>query len=483
MKNIRYIGKDYSRIDASLIYVDDVRIEDDRNLYLEILESLIREVQKDIDSSDIVVNIPSERFNTAESSLSGNVLYSGKNRRICNGDYYAGLVGIVRKVFKYRSRNSEDEYDITLQISSRFDEDAKKPYFLSTLLLRDDINFTGNSILEGDEWTDLLLLFWLRNQLIDSVGKGAYKVYRYYEKNDNRLKGTIDISRHIKLNAGLKNGRIAYSYRERTSDNYFNYLLLITYHKLKRQYPGVVNTIIDGNREIASFLSLLRNEIEYEDKTLSDVIKRNLKPISHPYFYNYEKIRRTCLKILRDEKTALFCGESNNEVVGVLYYIPDLWEKFIEDQIFKVREVKAQESRSYGTSLFRTISRPDFLLKNGNNRNVVLDAKFRPEWSDIFINSTSDMRLPEGSLSDYEKCIRDMNVFAADGTGVIFPYIDNNDYNSLNGRKIQEIDNIGRKFYLFPVCIPKNQGDISYDEWREQFEKRLEVFREDMTGI
>ena len=36
--------------------------------------------------------------------------------------------------------------------------------------------------------------------------KGLYKTYQRFEKNDDKLKGTIDISRHIRLNLGLPSG-------------------------------------------------------------------------------------------------------------------------------------------------------------------------------------------------------------------------------------------------------------------------------------
>ena len=64
-----------------------------------------------------------------------NYTYEGKIHHLCrtfNGkNYIGGSVGVVRnRIYRY----AEKEYDITLQIKSRFDKDSK-PYFLETMLL------------------------------------------------------------------------------------------------------------------------------------------------------------------------------------------------------------------------------------------------------------------------------------------------------------------------------------------------------------
>ena len=158
--------------------------------------------------------------------------------------YFCGVVGVIRKSMNIKLEDENDksvQFNITLQIKSRLDvnreNEVSKPYFLSTMLLRDKLKLSDNTIPSNeDEIFDYLLLFWFIEQLEKGRIKGYYKTYRRFEGNDDKVKGILDIARHIRLNMGQKNGRIAYAYRENTINNYLNQLIVVAYKHLKNKY-------------------------------------------------------------------------------------------------------------------------------------------------------------------------------------------------------------------------------------------------------
>src|SRR5690606_2704679 len=122
---------------------------------------------------------------------------------------------------------------INSQIKSRLD-DEKHSYFVATLLTYGVVDTNLEQVYDKeDSLYDFLLIDILANRLMEAIPKGYYKRYHRFDNNDDRLKGSIDIARNIRLNLGQVNGRIAYSYRENTINNTFNAFILKTYHYIK----------------------------------------------------------------------------------------------------------------------------------------------------------------------------------------------------------------------------------------------------------
>ena len=67
------------------------------------------------------------------------------------------------------------------------------------------------------------LIYLFPNYLKSAFKKGIYKEYHKFEYNDNRVRGNIDIVKHLKYNIPFA-GNIAYSTRELTAQN--NVMLL-----------------------------------------------------------------------------------------------------------------------------------------------------------------------------------------------------------------------------------------------------------------
>ena len=348
---------------------------------------------------------------------------------------------------------------------------------------------------------DYMLLFWYKSKLLAAYEKGFYKTYRRFETNGERLKGSIDISRHIRLNAGQNNGKIASSYRENTVNNFLNHLIIAAYEYFKDKYPELIEQNIENDLDIKSIIECIKCEIGYSPMTSKSLIKENNKPISHPYFTEYEDLRVICIKILRDEGISIWDAEEE-KTKSILFYIPDLWEAYLEDKLKEHKEivsdlytqgktpdgddairvfgnVKAKDNKEFVQPTY-----PDFVFFDGKNPYFVLDAKFRKGWVSSIATEDKDSRLYD--WGDYNKCIRDMNSVNAHATGVIFPT------NILpdEGKKYFSEESICHRisyyngqdmFYTFPVIVPPvfvstdkdtDKKEVrNYTDWRKEFDE------------
>ena len=428
--------------------------------------------------------------------------------KVFNEDiYFDGVVGIIEDEFdvnliddtysdgkdimdKYQIENLN--FEIRLQIRSKFD--TEKPYFLATMLLRKEIRLDDNLVLSTEEEIyDYMLLFWYKIKLLAAYEKGFYKTYRRFEENGYRLRGSINISQHIKLNIVQNNGKIAYIYRENTINNYLNHLIIVTYEYLKKKYPELVEKNIDNDLNIRCILEGIRNEIGYNPMGIQFLIKNNKKNISHPYFIEYEDLREICLKILREEELSIWeAGKERTK--SILFYIPDLWELYLEDILKSDKEIDKdvytqgripesdEQLKIFGEynetekKFFKKNIYPDFIFFDKENPYLILDAKFKKEWKESIKGE-----FPDFCLDDYNKCIRDMNSINAHATGVIFPanIEQGNDVKYSDLKKLQHsISKYNQQdcFYTIPVYIPdtKNNldevGILTYLDWRKEFD-------------
>ncbi len=230
----------------------------------------------------------------------------------------------------------------------------------------------------------------------------------------------------------------------------------------------------------------IRNEIGYEPINSKTLIKYNNRPISHPYYVEYEELRIICIKILRDEGISIW-DESKEFTKSILFYVPDLWELFLEDKIKAdsriTNEVYPQGTTPFGDKKvnvygkkdakdnqdFELSTYPDYVFFDVETEEklpyCILDAKFRKG-----IGSKKGFGV---DIDDYTKCIRDMNSIDAHATGVIFPLklLDGIDEDSI----IHSISKYNDRdvFFTFPLLIPEekeNGKDKKYSEWKREFD-------------
>src|SRR5690606_28301755 len=113
---------------------------------------------------------------------------------------------------------------------------------------------------------------------------------------------------------------------------------------------------------------------KYERRNRTSIINSNLKPIVHPYFYEYQNLQQICLQILRYE--GLKYGEENDKVYGLLFDGAWLWEEYLNTLLHPLQfihpENKTGKNAIYLFQNMKGKRYPDFLKDD-----MVLDAKYK----------------------------------------------------------------------------------------------------------
>lgn len=439
---------------------------------------------------------------------------------------FDSIVGVIR------DRNYEcmgAVYDIELIVQSRMD--GAHPFLLYSMLQAAGMDLKGSGLSDPgsmEELFEFLLVYWYMNQLTETYRLGAFRTYQRFQRNDEKVRGTIDISRHIRLNMGLNNGKIAYSYRERTADNAFNHLLIRTYRELERNFPDHVRKVNEKKSEIKKIIQeLCILAPSYHKESIQTIMRKNQQRIHQPYYQPYEKLRQTCFRVLRHMGFSVFSGEEE-DVEGILFYVPDLWELYVKEkmdtwleeinkeinkEINEESDIKVelefqetieiwgpkkqktgdnQDSESGKENPYKQFTYPDFILKSNKEPFMILDAKYRPGWE----KPMKGGKLGRDFLGDYDKCIRDMNSIGAHATGVVFPYDPNKEEdeekdkdkgkakdkaedNEIIEHYISQYNKIDR-FFTFPFRIPESTDKEKYETWMEDTNKMMDRSKEDV---
>lgn len=504
--NLKFIGQDYTKLEATEIIISPK----DADVEKKVNENKIKIIMLFLDKMSKEKIIINYSQSISQESLYKRKQNAGSDAKITAR--YDGFVGIIRGDLtaidfvdeELKSKFEGLDLNIVFQIQSRLDVknsngEKGRPYFLSTLLFRDKLNLNENTVPENDESVfDYLLLYWFKTQLQKAYLKGFYRTYQRFEKNDEHPKGSIDIARHIRLNMGLNNGKIAYSYRENSVNNYLNHMIIAAYDHLKKKYYELVEENFDDNIELKSIVDRLRQLTGYEKYHSYQLIAKNMRPISHPYYMEYEKLRKTCMMILRDEGINFLDGDLDEEINGVLFYLPDLWEKFLEKQlrvsikdisvtmksqdiikVFGKKEDTKKEDTKKDTYVYeyQQETRPDYVFYDEQkNPFMILDAKFKPSLWKKTVTEEKDTgkkdEEEESILDDYTKCCRDMTSIDGYSTGVIFPI---NEDEKIKGKYlVHSLCGFNKlcRFYTFPVSVPYSSED-NYIKWSAKFNKNL----------
>lgn len=263
--------------------------------------------------------------------------------------------------------------DTQIKITSRFATD-KNDYFLHYMLQKVlclnifDLQHSTNK----DDSFDFLIYMFL-DLFQKAIRQGIFKSYQKREYNDANVRGVIDINRHIKNNIPF-NGKIAYNTREYSYDNNITQLIRHTIEYINTKSRGILNI----NEDIKSgVFQIIEATKRYDKNKRQSIINKNLKKLNHPYFYEYEPLRKICIQILRHEE--LKYGREEDKIYGILFDGAYLWEEYIwtilKDLNFKHSENKTGKG---GINLLEKDWEvfPDF-YKINNEKNIVLDTKYK----------------------------------------------------------------------------------------------------------
>lgn len=226
-----------------------------------------------------------------------------------------------------------------------------------------------------------------------AFAKGLFKAYRRLEYNDAKIKGPIDIARHLRANIPFR-GHVAYATREHTVDNP---LLQLVRHAIEFINSGPYRKILSAaDRETKDSVGqVIAATPTYVRQQRAKVIGQNLRPIRHPYYSEYTLLQKISLQILRHGKISH--GSGQDELAGIVFDGAWLWEEYLNkvmEDCPKIKDGGLRHPRNkqgtdsihiyrsrQGCSSFRKPIYPDFLWSLVNDKeqlwNVVMDAKYK----------------------------------------------------------------------------------------------------------
>lgn len=343
-----------------------------------------------------------------------------------------GFVGINNSEIAIHSRFAKDNNDYFLHYM------LQKVFSINLFDLKHGIN--NESIFD---FLLYLFPFFLRKAL----RQGLYKEYHNQDYNDSNVRGTIDINKHLKENFPFL-GKIAYRVREHSFDNNITQLIrhtieFIKQHKLAQ---GVLN--IDSETQICvNQISQVTPSYEYRQRI--SIINKNLKPFSHPYFFEYKALKKICMQILRYE--GLKYGMEKDKVYGLLFDGAWLWEEYLSTILIKCGFNHPQNKNSKGAI---------YLFKNS------IGKRFPDFWKDNFILDAKYKRLAGKKITenidrnDMNQIISYMYVKKAQIGGFICP--SDNETLRAEQTNIGQLNGYGGEVSIWTLSVPQQTDDF-YD--------------------
>lgn len=250
-------------------------------------------------------------------------------------------------------------------------------YFFQYLLDR-VLDFPNIVELESDANQDNrlfnFLLFLFPYYLKAAMRKGLFKNYIRRRYNDENVKGTIDIARHINENTPFV-GKVAYSQREFSYDNSLMELVRHTIEFIKGK-PYGSKLLIRVKDEVKLVVGATSG---YEPYDRQKIIEQNRKnAVHHAYFREYLALQRLCLLILQHQKHQI--GMGTRQIYGILFDGAWLWEEYMN---LMIGDIFYHPMNKRGTGAQRLFDRnvgliyPDFISRNSEMR-IIADAKYKP---------------------------------------------------------------------------------------------------------
>ena len=339
-----------------------------------------------------------------------------------------------------------------IKISSRFAYNDNEDYFLHYMLMKvlslNIVNLEHSK--DYDDSFDFLIYMFI-SFFKKALRQGLFKQYKLIKHNDTNVKGSIDINRYIKNNIPF-NGKISYNTREYSYDNNITQLIRHT-----------IEYINNKNRYILSYDSEIKNYVQqifystssYERNKRESIINKNLKKLSHPYYYEYEPLRKICIQILRHEK--LKYGSNDNTVYGLLFDGAWLFEEYLNTFLSKEKfihtENKIGRKPLYLLDNNKWKIYPDF-YKLENNNNILLDAKYK---------RLDNVNKEDGDYIQREDRLQIISyayTLNAKKAGFVYP-VEINDYkeNSYIGNLNNQYNNINCEIHKYALKIPSKKSN------------------------
>lgn len=264
---------------------------------------------------------------------------------------------------------------LQFQIGSRFDDKRSPQFFLHHMLSRAfGINMLNIQAELGPEpiWDFLFYLFVYC--LKKALNQGIFRMYRTFERNDDHVRGAIDIPRHLRLNTPFR-GTIAYRAREYSANNPLIHLIRHAIEAI-RTNPRASGLLTADDEIRTGVRTIMDLTPDYSRHDLSKVIAKNLRPMRHPFFTEYTGLQSVCLKILRHERITY--GQSEDKLNGIVFKAEWLWEEYLAAVLKDCGILHAQNNRHWSPvniSIYKNGEKtvyPDLF-----SEKLVMDAKYK----------------------------------------------------------------------------------------------------------
>lgn len=348
--------------------------------------------------------------------------------------------------------------DSEITIQSRFAKN-NQDYFLHYMLQKVfSINLFDLKHGMNNESIFDFLLYLFPFYLKKALRQGLYREYHKQQYNDSNVRGTIDFSRHIRCNVPFI-GNVAYQVREHSFDNRITQLIRHTIEFIKQH--KYAQGILDLDSETQSCVNeIIQVTRSYEFRERITIINKNLKPFSHPYFFEYKELKKICMQILKYE--GLKYGKEKNKLYGLLFDGAWLWEEYLNTFLmncgFKHPKNKSSEGAIYLFSNSKGKRFPDFWKEN-----FIVDAKYK---------RLADKKAENIDRNDMNQIISYMYVKKAGIGGFIVP--SENDEYGVKQTKIGQLNGYGGEVNIWTLSIPQQTDNFSeFCNWMKKNEKLM----------
>ena len=357
--------------------------------------------------------------------------------------------------------------DTQIKITSRFaseDEDYFLHYMLQKVFYSNIFNWEYTT--ERDYSFDFLI-YMFTHFFQKAIRQGIFKSYQKREYNDANARGTIDINRHIKNNIPF-NGKIAYNTREYSHDNNITQLIRHTIEYINTKSRGILNI----NEDIKSgVFQIIEATKRYDKNKRQSIINKNLKKLNHPYFYEYEPLRKICVQILRHEEIKY--GREEDKIYGILFDGAYLWEEYIytilKDLNFKHPRNK---EKTDGINLLNNkwSVYPDFY---NYDKKIVLDTKYK------MLNRNNE----EIDGSDKHQIISYVYTLGAKIGGFVYPSENKFSFDNIGilNREYNKniLEDYSPSIFKYAFLIPNKKSNEENFENINDFKKEIEKSEND----
>lgn len=403
------------------------------------------------------------------------------------------------KIGQYVGLIGDDQGSII--IGCRFDQSNEESnhYFLNYLLSQ---TFSKNRIFENmnpksgfDSTLDILLTILFFHSINKAAKKGLFRQYRTYHRNDSRIRGSIDIARHVKENTLLNNGKIAYSFREYTIDNSINQLIYTTYLNARKKYPSLVNEMLKNQKNCKDIFKTFAREIEpiQEKQQIRKLIYQTRKKITHSVYKDWDLVRKIGILLLR--RLGIRISEvATNEVKGILINMNYLFEEYLRE--ITGGEKKSKEIIFDANNNSKRRIEMDLYWQGVNETRgkMVLDAKYKIGWKETFDRELEFNKGTWIERNDIFQVISYKYINECSKAGVVFPYQENEDnkekYKDIYNKEKQDYpyaysirEETVKDFYLFPLIIPDSKECSNYLRFQEMMKENESRMRDKIDQL